>query len=620
MRPKRAFLLLFCTVFAIRAAVTKIEVIERSGVQGGYEQLKGRVHFAVNPGARVNRGITDLMLAARDDRGQVRFSADFVILRPVEPRNANRTLLFEVVNRGKRGMSGTFNKGDDLLFRQGYTLAWVGWQHDVPESADLLRIDVPRAQGVSGWVRGEFTPAEPTHFLPLGDAGHIPYQPDPSVPIRLSVRQDVYGSRTAIPRDAWELQGTTGIRLKEPAAPGHIYDFIYRSADPPIAGLGLAAIRDFVSELKRRGDADRAIGFGVSQSAMVLRAFVYEGFNEDETGHRVFDGILSHVAGSRRSTFQRFAQPSRTAGPLRNASLSPTEQFPFADVEQTDAFTGVRDGILRRASAAKVVPKIIYTNSSYEYWGSAASLLHTTPDGTRDAPLPATTRLYLFAGGQHGPASFPPRAGRGQNLPNFNDYTWALRALLGHLQRWIVAGTEPPPSLYPTIRDRTLVRRAAYRFPALPNISAPENIHTPHHLDFSTEPPKVGGAYTVLVPQADGDGHDIAGIRMPVLECPTGTFTGWNRRSAAAGATDYLLSNTGSWIPLLLTSGSDPRRALLERYADENAFGACIERASESLVKHGFILPQDIPAIQKAALRQWQWSVSERAIKTSARQ
>jgi hypothetical protein len=340
---------------------------------------------------------------------------------------------------------------------------------------------------------------------------------------------------------------------------------------------------------------------------MVLRGFLYEGFNQDENGRRVFDGIFAHVAGGRRSTFQRFTQPSRTAGPLRNASLSPTEQFPYSDVDQLNPYTGIRDGVLKQARAADVVPKIIYTNSSYEYWGSAASLLHTTPDGTEDAPLPATTRMYLFTGGQHGPAAFPPVRGRGRNLPNFNNYQWPMRRLLLDLREWAASGKEPPSSIYPSIQQRTLVPLSAYRFPAVPGVDVPTRIHTPHQLDFSTEPPRIGKAFGVLVPQADADGNDIAGIRVPEIECPIGSYTGWNLRSAAIGAPEQLLGNTGSWIPFARTPGNDPRRAIVERYASESEYAACIERSAKRLVDRGLLLPNDVPEIAKAAAQHWKW-------------
>jgi hypothetical protein len=608
-------------IATLPAAVVQIDIAGTEPIAGGrqfaksgvYEQLKGIARLAVDPSHPANKGIADLQLAARNSQGLVEFSADIYILRPRELTKRNETILFEVVNRGKKGMLGLFNRarnndfGDALLLNEGYTLVWVGWQHDVPRDPTVMRVHVPSAQGVKGLVRAEFTPDSAVQKIPLGDAGHIAYPVLSPKNARVTVRDDIYGPRTELPKDAWSIHGDN-LQLSSPATPGRIYEVIYESSDPPIAGLGLAAVRDVISHLKK--DYKYAIGVGTSQSAMVLKALVYEGMNQDEQGAIVFDGILANVAGGRRSTFERFTQPSRTAGPLRNASLSPTEQFPFADLPQLDPVTRKTDGIIRRAQASRTVPKIFYTNSSYEYWGSMASLTHTTMDGRSDVPLPPTTRLYMFAGGQHGPAAFPPQGGRGRNLANFNDYRWPMRALLMRLQQWVANGTEPPASDYPTIKAATLVPRAKYAFPAILGVEIPAIMHTPHRLRFDTEPPKVLAPYVPLVPQADKDGNDAAGIRMPELACAIGAFTGWNLRQPKIGASKYLLANTGSYIPF-------SRTVVLQRYSDEQAYTRCVERSANDLVRRGLLLPEDVAPIVMQASRHWQWRMAEPGTTTS---
>ena len=577
------------------------------GKAGAYEQLKGKARLAVDPNHPANKRITDLQLAPRNSQGLVEFSADIVVLRPRDLTKGNRTILSEVVNRGKKGMLGLFNKarlddfGDGLLLNEGYTLLWVGWQHDVPHGPDVMRVSVPSATGSKGLVRAEFTPDRPLQKIPLGDAGHIAYPVANPEAARVTVRDDIYGPRTELPKNAWSIEGDT-LRLASPATPGRLYEIVYESSDPAIAGLGLAAIRDVISHLKK--DYKYAIGVGTSQSAMVLKALVYEGFNRDEQQAIVFDGIFAHIAGGRRSTFHRFTQLSRTAGPLRNASLSTTEQFPFADLSQLDPATQKRDGILRQAEPSRRVPKTFYTNSSYEYWGSAASLTHTTVDGKFDTSLPATTRVYMFAGGQHGPAAFPPQGGRGLNLPNFNDYRWPMRALLMRLQQWVANDAEPPPSKYPTIKMGTLVPLADYRFPRIPGIELPTIIHTPHRLEFASEPPKVLAPYVPLVPQADKGGNDVGGIRMPELSCAIGIFTGWNLRQPRIGAPKYLLANTGSYIPF-------SRPTILERYSDEQSYMGCVERSANEMVANGLLLREDVAAIVKQAARHWQWRMAQ---------
>ena len=45
--------------------------------------------------------------------------------------------------------------GDGFLFEQGYTVVWLGWQFDVPEGANLMRLYAPVAWGLKGVVRAE---------------------------------------------------------------------------------------------------------------------------------------------------------------------------------------------------------------------------------------------------------------------------------------------------------------------------------------------------------------------------------------------------------------------------------------------------------------------------------
>jgi hypothetical protein len=519
--------------------------------------------------------------------------------------------------------------GDGMLLEAGYTLVWLGWQHDVPARRDVMRLIAPVAKGVTGRVRSEFTPDREVSRFSLGDSGHVPYPVVNLGSVVVTVRDGIRGARQPLDRDAWRLENKTDIVLAKPAKPGRTYEVIYESTDPAIAGLGLAAVRDLISFL-RYGGSDQypsirhAIGFGTSQSAMLLKALVYEGFNADENGRQVFDGIFLHVAGGRRSTVHRFTQHSRTAGPLRNASFSTTDQFPFSDVTTTDRETGITDGLLARASKSHTIPKIFHTNSSYEYWGSVGALVHTTVDGKDDLALPATSRVYMLAGGQHGPASFPPVAGRGQNMANFNDYRWIHRALLERLQEWVAVGKEPPPSAHPSLSSKTLVPIRDYAFPPIPHVAVPAMPHVSERLDLGPsyrkrgvidqEPPRLGKPFATRVPQADRDGIDLAGVKMPWVAVPLGTFTGWNLRNPAIGASNELLGQTGSYIPFATTKkarieSQDPRLSVEERYSSEAEYLLKIRDAGISLAKLGFLLERDIPAVVNTAKRYWDWSI-----------
>ena len=234
---------------------------------------------------------------------------------------------------------------------------------------------------------------------------------------------------------------------------------VYVSENPPLAGLGLAAIRDAVSMLKygsaeeldvASGAIDRAIAFGSSQSGRLLRTYLHDGFNGDEHGRRVFDGVIPHIAGAARGSFNvRFAQPSRAPG---GAFDYPNRLFPFADTEQSDPITGMTGGLLANIGP-ETMPRVFYTNSSTEYWRSVAALAHTTPDGKQDLPSPENSRIYHFAGTQHGPAPFPSSPGDDGHLRNPNDYDWFLRSLLLRMDRWITDDQPPPPSRYATLAE-----------------------------------------------------------------------------------------------------------------------------------------------------------------------
>ncbi|MCX6602992.1 MAG: alpha/beta hydrolase domain-containing protein [Acidobacteria bacterium] len=599
------------------AAMVRMEITSQQDVLGGasfgssgpYELVRARAYFAVDPKSPANSRITDIAFAPRNAAGLVEFSADVVMLRPKDPRSGNGTLLLESPNRGGMGMLALYNRasgsqypvkeehfGDGYLLREGYTLAWVGWQHDVPKREGLLRAYLPVAQGVTGLVRGEFTFAKAADRIPLGDSEHLAYPvADPSR-ISLTVRDSVHGVRKPVPSAAWHLDGDA-ILLKQLATPGQTYEFIYPGAQPAVAGLGMAATRDFVSSYKREGRVRFALGLGTSQSAMFLKALLYEGFNADEQGKSVFDGLQPHVAGGRRATFERFTQPSRTSGPYRNASFSTTDQFPYSDTEAAEPVTGRRDSLLSRARAANVIPKIVYTNSSYEYYGSSAALLHTTLDGKHDLPLPTTTRLYLLTGGQHGPAAFPPKRGPGQNLPNWNDYKWALRATLQNLRAWVVDGIPPPPSRYPSLASGTLKKGkpAAYRTQYLD--------FGPDYLSKSIvthQPPKPGPDYEVLVPTQGPDGNETSGLRMPWVAEPLGQFTGWNLRSPSIGAPGELLGQTGSFLPY-------PPARVKAHYDSRANYTSRVQAAAEQLANDRLLLRADLPAIVRFSERVWDW-------------
>jgi hypothetical protein len=342
----------------------------------------------------------------------------------------------------------------------------------------------------------------------------------------------------------------------------------------------------------------------------------------------VFDGIMAHVAGGGRGSFNhRFAQPSRDAHPHLNF-FYPTDIFPFTDVPQTDPETGARDGMMTHGTKPQFMPKVFYTNSSYEYWGRAASLIHTTIDGLKDAPLLPNTRAYLLSAGQHGVAPFPPSRSIGQQLNNPLDYRWAMRKLLVSMNRWITDGTEPPESRYPRIADGTLVPPDKLKFPKIPNVNLATSPHKAYRVDYgpdfltkgivTKEPPKVGSSFPILVPQVDVDGNELGGIRMPELAVPIATYTGWNLFNAQSGPTSVVSSMQGSFIPFARTRADrertkDPRLSMEERYQSRKQFLELVSKAASDLVEKGYLLKEDMPRILGQAETRWDYMLSQPA-------
>ncbi len=677
--------LLLCTAFisTLQARVVRVEITSRTdinngkpfGAAGAYEKIIGRVYFAVDPLNVHNRQIVDLDKAPRNAQGEVEFSADLYLLKPKDMTKGNGSVLFEVSNRGGRGIMFLANGlegeyGDGFLMRQGYTIAWVGWEFDLSSQGDRLRLSAPIARDpggkeIHGLVRTDFTPSEKRVDMPLGhillgpDGGNSYAVDDPQSPANvLTVRDTPTEARTKIPRSDWSFAHVVDgkltpdphyIHLNTGFVPGKIYEAVYSSKNPAVVGVGLAAVRDFLSYLKYDPQATarvkRVYAVGISQSGRFLRHFLYQDFNVDEQGRQVMDGVIAHVAGAGRGSFNhRFAQPSRDAQPM-SSLFFPTDLFPFTDLPEEDRFAASA-GLLDAASRSHTVPKIFYTNTSYEYWGRAASLIHTTADGQKDAPVAANTRIYFLAGLEHFTVPFPPeKRVRGnpdytaQQKANPNPIQWYWRALITDMNDWVKDGKEPPPSTYPKVAEKTLVPLEKWTFPKIPQVNAPHEVSLAYHLDFAlevfgpppgkgadskqpqmawitVEPPQVGSPFGVLVPQSDADGNDMGGVRLPELQVPLATYTGWNLRDPSIGAPEQRVSFLGSWIPFAKTAeerkkSGDPRLSIAERYKSHEEYMSKFEQAAKKLIEQRFLLQEDLPAILERGRLEWKTIVGE---------
>ena len=489
--------------------------------------------------------------------------------------------------------------------KEGYTLVWVGWQFDV--APPLLRVEAPTAN-VTGHVRVSFiTDQKTTSATPADLPAYLPERPDdPSA--TLTVRDRFWEAPKSIARGSWHLTADSGrprVVLESGFEPGRVYEVDYAATGARVAGVGLAAIRDAASAFRHRTDLPvrgrLAYVFGVSQSGRFLRQFLHDGFNVDERNRRVFDAVWPHIAGAGQGSFnERFAMPGY--------SSFPATRFPYTDLAQRDA-RGETDGILT-AYKPEQLPKVIYTNTSVEYWGQgrAAALTHTSIDGRTDGTVPDNVRIYLLSGAQHGEAAFPPSFGTGQAQGNPTPQGNVMRAMLRALHQWASAGTRPPDSRYPQLRGDTLVPLTALHFPAIPGLGDPRGIEGPGQMvnDRFTPLP-------FLVPQVDGDGNELAGIRVPEVSVPLATTTGWNFRAERIGNPSTIYALLGSYMPFARTRAErearhDPRPSVEERYRTRDDYLERIRAAADALVKDRFLLAEDVEDVVQRATRHWEYA------------
>jgi Alpha/beta hydrolase domain len=646
------------------ARVTRVEITSRAdvlaakafGEGGAYERITGRVYFSVPVANIHNQPIVDLTNAVNLKNGEVEFSADFVAVRPKDAAKGNGTMLLENPNRGHSRILSLVDGGDEdlahsagdaWLLRNGFTVVALGWQWDAA-GPNALRLYAPIAKdkdgkAITGLLRGDIMlPAKadeiPLGHVMVGNIGGSEYpvaQPD-DPRNSLTVRDSREDKRTLIPRSEWQFAATVdgkltpsnrSIHLNGGFAPGRIYEYVYVVADPVVAGLSFAAMRDFASYVKHASDAvtpaSRVLGEGISQNGRFLRDFLYRGFNADEEGRIALDGVLAHVAGAGRGSFNyRFAQPSRDAQPT-SAVFFPTDIFPFTDQPEVDPLTHEKGGLLDRAELDKVVPKIFFSHTSYEYWGRAVSLIHTTADGKQDATIGPNVRIYHFTGLQHFSGPFPPARGEtwflGEAPESPLPIRFFWRAMIANMDAWVRSGTAPPPSAYPTIAAHTLVSLGEFSFAKIPNVHLPGEANTAYRLDYgpnwragilSVQPPRVGEPFLVLVPQVDTDGNELGGIHLPEIAVPLATYTGWNLRDPSIGAATQRVAMEGAYFPFPIDAAArkqsgDPRKSIAERYASREAYLAQFAHATDDLIQQRWILPEDRTALLQRGGEEW---------------
>jgi hypothetical protein len=655
MRIFRAMRFLFPVALIAMAALTahadvaSIEITSRAdivngkswGTVGPYERIIGKVHFTVDPKNPRNKIITNLDKAPKNAQGLVEYTADIYIIAPKDQSKGNGVAFFEVPNRGGRGNFGRFANaagggpggggaaanpeaefGDGSLMNEGYTMVWVGWQFTLARNGQLIGIDLPMAVGPDGKpVTGRVdTPilagmSGPVLALDPDSAKYPPVDMN-SPDATLNVVANVFDTPTVIPRDQWQFgklvdgkvtPDPTSIYMKDGFKSGYTYELSYTATNTPVGALGYSALRDVGSYFRKPGNlvtAKYEYVVGESQTGRVMREFLYDGYNADEQGKKVFDVVWAHIAGAARGDFtQPFTLPN-------GLGIYTGSMYPYSFVPEKDPITGKNESLLTHMSK-DVIPKVIITNGDCEYYGMgrAAALVHTTLDGKKDEKVPDNVRIYMMAGTQHVIAGFPPPAANAtQQRANPNNYRWAMRAILDGVDQWVRKGVAPPPSRYPSYAAGTLVAHSDLNFPAIPGVQSPASIASGYRADIADEKDAKAHKLPYLVSKVDADGNDLGGIRLPDVAVPLATYTGWNFRSQPP--TTELVNLTGSFIPLPVTradreQAKDPRMSIQERYASKDDYLAKVKASADGLVKERYVLPQDVDLIVAHAGQVW---------------
>ena len=657
--PAALALWLLLATAAPHAHIVKLEITRVEPAGPTHERISGKAHGELDPMDPKNAIITDIDLAPRNARGMVEYVTTFTLVRPTEMMSASGVLLYTVVNRGG---------GNAAPHPDGHATLVSGWQGDVAPTPTNYTIKVPVARNRDG---SSITGPLVLRFLNL--TGHtaalvIPRgQPSPYAPASLDTAkatlvsasgEHATGAKTGIVKISsadWAFAdcssvpfpGTpdpTRICVRNGFDPALLYELQYTVKDPLVLGIGLAATRDLGAFFRyEKADASgtpnpiagtitHAVAEGSSQSGTFLRLSLLLGFNQDERGRTVWDGMNPHIAARFTDLNRRFAFPGGLVSPYELGHEGAVWWTKWEDTARNRPAASLLD----RCRATNSCPKIAETFGSAEVWGLRQSFTLVGTTATKDVPLPDNVRRYYFPGVSHGggPGGFatstnPVKAAESCALPANPAPVAPMRtAIIARLIAWVKTDTPMPESRYPTLADGMLVRNtnAAMGFPSIPGQPMPDGIQYPlvdydlgphfRYADQSgvlTKIPVARGVLPQLVPRVDADGNEIAGVKSPLLSAPLGTYTGWNITTSGLYkgqlcGSSFGASPIGGFIRFAKTkaervAAGDPRLSLEERYTDHAGYVRAVKAAADALVRDGFLLADDAAAMVTQAER-----------------
>lgn len=586
------------------------------GDVGAYELVSGTARGRIDPDEPANAKLTYLEHAPRDADGLVEYSMDFRMLRPADPRRGNGKVFYDVINRGGNptafgslNQGSLTNPGNGFLMRQGYVIAWSGWQPDANPYTATYKASFPIAKGIVKRIPHELIPDTPvsgsgdTHVVDGNIlTARLFYAPADLARATLRVRQEAGDDPVELSSSAVTFLDDNRVRIDMTEAigkgfdQGAKYEVTYDAKDPWAGGVGFVSIRDLVSYLRHDSTLpgkriSTAYAWGVSQDGRLLKDFVWQGFNADLDGDKVFDGIVPLVSGGKKTDHNtEFAQTSRWIRQHEDSDY-PGSEFPFTYKTLYDPVTGRTDGILQKCSRTGTCPRVMHIDSEFETWNGHISLVTTDTLG-RHVGLPGNVRAYLISGQQHGPGNGVP-----QPLDNCKLRSSPVngkpvyRAIVVALDRWVTRGRRPPDSRYPSLGDGTLqtVGEAAASWPPIPGFAFNPRIWVTTADD---------AAYPIYVSTTDWFGNPEGGVITPDLWAPLGTYSGRNFR-LPGHAEDELCGGSGAFIPFAATRADRPagdtRPALDDLYPGGAAqFRARRLRGARALERQGLLLPSEV--------------------------
>jgi hypothetical protein len=665
-----------------QARVTRFVIEQRQAYAGGqswgtagpYEHIVGRAYFEVDPANPHNAVIFNLDKAPRNVRGMVEFSAPVFILKPVNVALGNGKIFYNVNNRGNSDLgfvSDASKVGRHVLeqLKKGYSLVDAGWHGDGVPNARQLFPQFPVAtqadgQPIVGPLRLEFFGGTMLGASPFSRpfvSGFRPYETSDTDTTHstLTQRERADSARMPVPADAWAFGNcptgrdslkptTTDICLFEGFSPDRLYELIYPAKSPIVMGLGYAVTRDVGSFFRNQLQDDAGTpnplaptgastparleyGYGASSTGMYMRDFLYLGFNEDENGRKVFDGVFIHTGGAPRLFANvEFSHPTFYSAQDGHTDYLSNAQPPFTYGISVDPVSGVTEGILKRPKTDPLLIEVVDENS---FWAWKNSLQVVDGHG-RSVKVPENVRLYFTPGSGHlgiygllNPRTNPHGfAGECKYSAPYFSITGAGGpsaagiggVAMNALDEWVDKKITPPASNFPTRAEGQLVTLAEYRklFPKIPGVEPPEVMAELDVLDFgpdfgttggrlTIQPPRHGAPYALFVPKPDKDGMAMADARSMEVSAPLGTSVGWNLRDAGHREDD-LCGLEGSFFPFAKSKAErlamhDPRLSLEERYHDHAGFVAAVKKAAQQLVRARLMLPEDVTVWVAAA-------------------